>query len=284
MTDPVTPAQDRRFCPLCGKWSKAFRPDGLGNPNRGCPHCRSLERHRFLALLLPALVSSANAGVVLDIAPTTTLAGLIDRLVPRRVGIDFDPSADGRTVTCRASLTHLPLPDASIDLALCSHVLEHIPDDLAAMRELARVLAPGGTGVVAVPHRRGRPTEEDPSASTSERVRRFGQADHVRYYGDDFAARLRASGLAEESFTPVQLLPAAVVRTCALMPHETFWLVRPASAATVDFARQDLEAVVLGQLMQQFAAADAHHVSVRAGRRSSIGWRVLRRVRRAARR
>lgn len=282
MTDPETLAQDRRFCPVCGKWATAFRPDAKGNPNRGCPNCRSLERHRFLALLLSALVNKANAEVVLDIAPTTVLAALIDRLVPRRVGIDLDPGADGRTVSCRASLTHLPFPDGSIDLALCSHILEHIPDDLAGMRELARVLAPGGIGVVAVPQRRGRPTEEDPSASPAERVRRFGQADHVRYYGDDFASRLRANGLADEAITPEQLLSASVVRTCALMPNETFWLVRPGSAA--DFANDDLGARVLGQLMQQFAAADAHHVSVLKGRRSSIGWRVLRRVRRAARR
>lgn len=282
MTDPVTPAQDRRFCPLCGTWANAFRPDANGNLNRSCPNCRSLERHRFLALLLPALVSKVSADVVLDIAPTKALAALIERLVPHRVGMDLDPGADGRAVSCRASLTQLPFPDASIDLVLCSHILEHIPDDLAGMRELARVLGPGGIGVVAVPQRRGHPTEEDPAASPAERIRRFGQADHVRYYGDDFASRLRANGLADEAITPEQLLSAAVVRTCALMPNETFWLVRPGSAA--DFATPDLGARVLGQLMQQFAAADAHHVSVLKRRRSSIGWRVLRRVRRAARR
>ena len=282
MTDPVTPAQDRRFCPLCGRWAKAFRPDVNGNLNRGCPNCRSLERHRFLALLLPALVSKVNADIVLDIAPTTALAALIDRLVPLRVGMDLDPGADGRAVSCRASLTQLPFPDASIDVVLCSHILEHIPDDLAGIRELARVLALGGIGVVAVPQRRGRPTEEDPAASPAERIRRFGQADHVRYYGDDFASRLRANGLADEAITPEQLLSSAVVRTCALMPNETFWLVRPTSAA--DFALPDLGGLVLGQLMEQFAAADAHHVSVRARHRSTIVWRVLRRVRRAARR
>lgn len=46
---------------------------------------------------------------------------------------------------------HLPFPDGSFDRVICSEVLEHIPDDVAAMRELARVLRPGGTMAITVP-------------------------------------------------------------------------------------------------------------------------------------
>jgi SAM-dependent methyltransferase len=46
---------------------------------------------------------------------------------------------------------HLPFPDATFDVVVCSEVLEHIPDDLAAMSELARVLRPGGTMAITVP-------------------------------------------------------------------------------------------------------------------------------------
>ena len=45
----------------------------------------------------------------------------------------------------------LPFANATFDRVICSEVLEHIPDDLAAMRELARVLRPGGTMAVTVP-------------------------------------------------------------------------------------------------------------------------------------
>src|SRR5690606_40218460 len=48
-------------------------------------------------------------------------------------------------------LTALEFPDRSFDLVICNHVLEHIPDDLAAMREIHRVLAPGGKAVITVP-------------------------------------------------------------------------------------------------------------------------------------
>lgn len=252
----ATTVSGRRFCPACASWSDAFRPDRNAHPDRACPRCQSLERHRFLALLLPALVARRAAGIALDVAPTRALSLLLDRLVDHRIGVDYDPAADGRIVHCQTSLTHLPLPDASVDLVLCSHVLEHVPDDLAAMREIARVLAPTGIGVVAVPRRRGRPTDEDPAADTQDRVARFGQADHVRYYGDDFVDRLTASGLGYDEVTSQGLLPAAVVGTCGFMPSETFWLVRPSSAAAGQTA--DLAGEMVGELMRLLAAADAH--------------------------
>jgi SAM-dependent methyltransferase len=46
---------------------------------------------------------------------------------------------------------HLPFADGTFDRVICSEVLEHIPDDVAAMRELARVLRPGGTMAITVP-------------------------------------------------------------------------------------------------------------------------------------
>jgi SAM-dependent methyltransferase len=51
----------------------------------------------------------------------------------------------------RADATRLPLPDTSVDLVVAFDVLEHIEDDHAAVQEVHRVLAPGGTYLVAVP-------------------------------------------------------------------------------------------------------------------------------------
>lgn len=47
--------------------------------------------------------------------------------------------------------TCLPFADNTFDRIICSEVMEHIPDDAAAARELARVLKPGGTLAVTVP-------------------------------------------------------------------------------------------------------------------------------------
>ena len=58
---------------------------------------------------------------------------------------------DLHTAAVQGDALHLPFPDGAFDRVICSEVLEHIPDDLAAMRELARVLRPGGTMAVTVP-------------------------------------------------------------------------------------------------------------------------------------
>jgi SAM-dependent methyltransferase len=90
--------------------------------------------------------------------------------------------------------------DDSLSLVYCSHVLEHIPDDVAAISEMHRVLEPGGKAVVLVPTGQ-EPTDEDPGVTdVAERIARFGQADHVRLYGDDIIDRLRAPGFEVERF------------------------------------------------------------------------------------
>jgi SAM-dependent methyltransferase len=55
----------------------------------------------------------------------------------------------GEIVQC--SITELPLPDARFDVAVCLDVIEHIEDDERALRELHRVIRPGGTLLVTVP-------------------------------------------------------------------------------------------------------------------------------------
>jgi len=47
----------------------------------------------------------------------------------------------------------LPLPDRSIDAAVCFEVLEHVPDEGAALAEIRRVLKPGGDFVLTVPNK-----------------------------------------------------------------------------------------------------------------------------------
>ena len=84
---------------------------------------------------------------------------------------------------------------------LCSHVLEHVPDDAAAMRELRRITAPQGFCLVMVPLALDRQsTYEDPAITAPEdREREFLQFDHVRLYAPDIADRLRAAGFDVET-------------------------------------------------------------------------------------
>ncbi len=218
----------KTYCAACGSMvSRRFRPGPDGRPEATCPRCGSLERHRFLSLLLGALAPELrDLDTVVEIAPSRQSTDVLDRLEARR-RVSFDAGYDARAVDALACLTRLPLRDGSVDLLVCYHVLEHVPDDCAAMREIARVLSPRGIALLEVPIKVGVVTEEDPTATPEERARRFGQLDHVRWYGDDFDARLSAAGLASVRVTPPALVGEAAVEWFRLMAHEVVWVVHP---------------------------------------------------------
>lgn len=96
----------------------------------------------------------------------------------------------------KMDITGIPYPEDTFDLILCNHVLEHIPDDLQAMKELFRVLKPDGLAVIQVPLSPVlTSTYEDPEVTREEdRERTFGQKDHVRIYGMDYPDRLSNAG------------------------------------------------------------------------------------------
>ncbi|MBA3370716.1 MAG: methyltransferase domain-containing protein [Thermoleophilaceae bacterium] len=94
----------------------------------------------------------------------------------------------------KMDLTQLDLDDQSFDCSYCSHVLEHIQDDRAAMSELYRILRPGGWGLLVVPINQETTYENPTIVDPADRLEHFGQADHVRKYGRDFADRLRLVG------------------------------------------------------------------------------------------
>ena len=178
-----------RRCPVCRTPLRSFADARL--PASQCPRCGSLQRHRHLWLYLER--EADVRGSLLHLAPEPGVA----RALRRRSGVeylsgDLAPGAAMRVL----DLERLGLPDASFDWILCSHVLEHVGDDRAAMRELHRVLRPAGTLLVQVPTN-GPATDEDPSIVDPEvRRARFGQRDHVRIYGEDVHDRLRAAGFA----------------------------------------------------------------------------------------
>ncbi len=121
-----------RYCPVCNTITQGpFRPGPGGRPDASCPECMSLERQRFLAIVLDGLAPVLNgAELFVDVAPSPQTSKLFQALRPKRyVRVDLDPAADGRQVEVRASLTHLPFAGSSVAAMVCYHVLEHIADD-----------------------------------------------------------------------------------------------------------------------------------------------------------
>jgi SAM-dependent methyltransferase len=211
-------AGDAVECPCCGGRFRSFAPRGE-RAGAACPRCGALERHRVLALWLREH-GRLGAGVrdVLHLAPEPGLRRAL-RKAPgvRWTGGDLEP--DDPAVAA-VDVTALPFADASFDLVLCSHLLEHAPDDRRAMGELRRVLRPAGRALLQQPvDGAAERTREDPRVdSPTERRRAFGQEDHVRVYGRDFTDRLRAAGFEVRVDRYVDALDPGVVARHGLLP------------------------------------------------------------------
>lgn len=102
----------------------------------------------------------------------------------------------------RMDIRCLPYPNNKFDLIICNHVLEHVEDDRKAMSELYRVLTKGGKAILQVPVSLQLPvTVENPElVSPAERLKHFGQKDHVRIYGANYVSRLPEAGFNIEIF------------------------------------------------------------------------------------
>ena len=99
-----------------------------------------------------------------------------------------------RRAMVQMDITDIQYPDQTFDVIYCSHVLEHVPDDKKAMREFHRVLKNDGWAILLVPITSDSTYEDASITSAEDRLQAFGQDDHVRRYGPDYADRLREAG------------------------------------------------------------------------------------------
>ena len=182
--------------PIDGSRYRTFLPYGYQNlrKNALCPGTLSLERHRLLWLYLERKTSFLTQPLkVLHVAPEQVFY----QVFKQYSHWDYTTTdLHSPLAMVKADICALPFEDNSYDLILCNHVLEHIPDDTQAMRELFRVLKKGGRLIAQVPldEDRAESFEDDNIADPKERTRIFGQYDHVRVYGQDYYSRLQSAG------------------------------------------------------------------------------------------
>jgi SAM-dependent methyltransferase len=208
-------------CPFCGKQFGKFIPfvnrygitvtadiiSGQSNGTERCPCCRALDRERALYFYFKENISLASKRV-LHVAPEDGLhffiasSGCLEYVCG-----DLNPrhyhavSSKIRKI----DLLHVDYPDRHFDIAICNHVLEHIPDDLTAMKEIYRILKPSGIAILLVPigAKLGRTFEDASKVTAAERAQAFGKSDHVRIYAEcDYLDRLRSVGFRATVETP----------------------------------------------------------------------------------
>jgi len=175
-----------------------------------------LERHRLLWLYLKNRTTLfTEKHKVLDVAPMQFFQDKCRKL-PNLDYISADLSSP--LAMLKLDIAHIPIMDNQFDCVFSYHVFEHVPDDQKAMREIFRVLKPGGWAILNVPIDFNREiTFEDPSVvSPQERRRVFGHEDHIRIYGRDYTERLKKADFIVTVDNYAEQLGDATLKECSL--------------------------------------------------------------------
>jgi SAM-dependent methyltransferase len=228
-------------CNFCGATYKKFVPEypspdiagaihdnaviaGFGD-NVYCPQCLSKNRERLIKAVIEKHLAINASTRILHFSPEKNLYRWLRHIADittvdkaPRFYTTIDPNIR------EADATHLEFDDNSFDLLIANHILEHIPDDRKAMRELYRVLKPNGAAILQVPYSETLSnTLEEPSINDPKRQAvLFGQQDHVRIYAlEEYLRRLKAAGFTLHVLTPDDL---AEFRIYATQPAESVFL------------------------------------------------------------
>lgn len=173
-----------------------------------CPICHSSSRERLVWFWLSQGGSGfrfANDIRIAHFAPEKGLTKRVRGAAPANyTAYDFDPSRYRHISDVQpADLSKLPMPDNSIDLLICNHVIEHVPDVSQALGEIFRVLAPGAVAILQVPiaMKLDGMIELGMDSSPDERIRLCGQDDHLRLFNEEeYLAALGKAGFATELY------------------------------------------------------------------------------------
>jgi SAM-dependent methyltransferase len=193
-----------------------------------CPSCGASDRDRLYALFADLKfrgLDKSRKYRCIEFAPSTPLSTFF-----RQKSFLEYRSADlfMEGVDDKVDLTDMKqYRDNSIDMFICSHVLEHVNDDLRAMRELHRILKKDGWGIVMVPLLLTiQGVHEDPEITTdADRWKHFGQNDHVRLYSKQgFIERLDKAGFKVSQYD-MNFFGTDIFETSGISPRSVLYIV-----------------------------------------------------------
>ncbi|MEM0923443.1 MAG: methyltransferase domain-containing protein [Pseudomonadota bacterium] len=180
--------ETERHCPICA-YQGMFSPV-RHKPEIWCPQCDSRPRHRLLKLWMDREMRLLEGAEVLHFAAEPWMRDWFEAKGAHYVTADLNDRYE-----LQLDITEIALPDASRDMVIANHVLEHV-DDARALAEIHRILRPGGQAVLTVPMIEGWDETYENTALTTEGERRlhYGDPDHLRFYGRDVRERITAQG------------------------------------------------------------------------------------------
>ncbi|MCK5824448.1 MAG: methyltransferase domain-containing protein [Ichthyobacteriaceae bacterium] len=209
--------------PIDGNKYRKLLPYGYGDSQREnalAPGSLSLERHRLLWLYLKNETNFFTENKkMLHIAPEQCFVDTFRKLK----NIDYTTAdIESPLADVLMDVQKIPFEENTFDVIFCNHVLEHVDDDDKAMKELYRVLKPGGLGIFQVPQNVDlEKTYEDSSITSPEdRTKHFGQYDHLRIYGMDYFSKLKNAGFKVNPITYANKFTPEKVKSYALVVNE----------------------------------------------------------------
>lgn len=176
-------------CNCCGE--SDWRDMG-GRKGVRCAKCNSLERTRYLKLLLDKSEILRPGIRVLHFAPEKSLFSIFDREDIDYDAVDFSPE---NFPFCRARKFDIcvdaaTLPCDHYDLIIHSHVMEHVPCNVtASLYHIHRALKPNGVHLMCVPFQGATSAEDLGELNKKDAIEHFGQDDHVRRFGKEDVQR-----------------------------------------------------------------------------------------------
>jgi len=191
-----------------------------------CPYCLSTARERLVILMLQQHFNLQQKKV-LHFSPEKNISEYIRRQTSDLVSADLHPGFY-RNVDKQVqeqNLLELKFEDNSFDLVMANHVMEHIPNDLLAMKEIYRVLKPGGRAVLQIPfsNQLTKTIEQNDEGNPVRNAELFGQKDHVRiYHPEDYITRLQSVGFHVEVLKVSEL---TIEENHALQEQELFFMI-----------------------------------------------------------
>lgn len=228
MIAPILYKGNNVECPVCEKSFKKFLSYGSKVAQRDnvlCPYDLTLERHRLMWLYLKDHSNFMTDKLdVLHIAPEQCFhARFKEQSNLKYLTGDLEsPIAD-----MHFDLHSIPLEENRFDVVFCNHVLEHVDDALQCMKELYRVMKPGGWGIMQVPQDITRQeTYEDASITSPEdREKHYWQKDHVRLFGLDYPEWLKKAGFTVKEFKPTENYSKEQITRYRLQEGEVLYIV-----------------------------------------------------------
>lgn len=220
------------YCPCCDTHFSKFLEVGPKRQPMLCPRCRSNDRDRFFWLYLEANPGFFKEGIkLLHVSPETIYYKRFKKIPGVRYTagdkfvLQFGSTYPADTVYL--DITNMPeYAENTFDFIFCSHVLEYIKEDRQSLRELYRVLKPGGKAIISIPINHGHyETLEDPNITDpKEQERLYGDTGHLRYYGEDYGERVKEAGFTIQ-FTPVtDFITAEMITKCVINPKDVVHL------------------------------------------------------------